>query len=81
MTPHQKTVAKRWAAIGALLLPGLGYALKVGASTVDARFVHTDDFRLIHQRDSLVYDAKLTRIDTSLGALVRDCRRRGGCSP
>lgn len=56
------------------------------ASALDRRYVHTDSFAihqqgeaLVHQRDSLVIDARLTRIDTSLGMLVRDCQRRGGC--
>lgn len=55
-------------------------------SHADSVYLRKDTFAikqagavLSHQRDSLVYDAQFSQINTSLAALVRACQKRGEC--
>ena len=86
MTPHAKKTVRNVSAIGMAVLAVGGWAIRTGADAVDRRYVHADTFALyridqerIHQRDSLIHDAREARIDTSLSYLLRACRRRGEC--
>jgi hypothetical protein len=46
---------------------------------VESLYVRRDTFAIRHLGDSLNIQARLTRIDTSLGQLVRACQHRREC--
>ena len=86
MTPHTKKTVRNVGVITASVLAIGGWAVRTGADAVDHRYVHADTFALyridqerIHQRDSLIHDAREARIDTSLSYLLRACQRRREC--
>jgi len=85
MSPRAKNrVLTISAAVGAIVTV-LGLASPT-TNALNHHFVTHDTFvvfqqglALQHQRDSLVGDARLNRIDTSVAAILRWCHRERGC--
>lgn len=85
---------KRFLTLVGLALPVVGSIAATAryANSLETRphaestYVRQDSFAIYQarmaakrERDSLIADAKMSRIDTSLNVLVRACRRRGDC--
>lgn len=81
MSQRPPNVMKKLLLLGSLIplaaaIAGTARAIKHAA---DDTYVRRDSFALVHQRDSLVSDARSSRIETALGALVRACQRKREC--
>jgi len=83
------TSARKWVLLVGAILGVLTTVLGMAAGAkkvADAAYVRQDTFALYRSgemakrlRDSLINDARLTRIDTGLAQLVRACQRKREC--